>query len=342
VVNPNYLNGAMALTFSYSNANRLVLVQSGGVTLATYAVSALGQRVSKSVSGGTTLFIYDEQGHLIGEYDGTGALIQETIWLEDLPVATLRPTGAGGSPTPINVYYVHADHLGSPRAVTRPSDNAIMWQWDNLDPYGVNAANENPASQGTFHYNLRFPGQYYDAETGTHYNYYRDYDPAAGRYEQSDPIGLAGGMNTFDYGAGDPVGTSDPMGLRTDVTIDPVPPPRWITGLPWWWPGSPANQAYTHAVFKVIDAIVEACTPDPCEKAKSGARGKYNELVNKRLPQYLSGGTRGSDFNHYQAILQAQASLRDYIRQVRLHCKALPEELPEWERVASQPIPILF
>ena len=82
---------------------------------------------------------------------------------------------------------MHADHLGSPRAVTRPSDNAIMWRWDNTDPFGANAANENPAGQGTFKYALRFPGQYYDAETGTHYNYFRDYDPTIGRYEESDP-----------------------------------------------------------------------------------------------------------------------------------------------------------
>ena len=110
----------------------------------------------------------------------TGNLVQETVWLDDLPVATLRPTGAGGTPTPIDLYYVHADHLGSPRAVTRPSDNALMWRWDNIDPFGANAANENPAGQGTFKYALRFPGQYYDAETGTHYNYFRDYDPAMG------------------------------------------------------------------------------------------------------------------------------------------------------------------
>ncbi len=125
----------------------------------------------------TTRYVYDEQGHLIGEYDGAGNLIQETVWLEDLPVATLRPTGATGNPTPINTYYVLADHLGSPRAVVRPSDSAILWRWDNTDPFGNNAANENPSGQGTFKYALRFPGQYFDAETSTHYNYFRDYDP---------------------------------------------------------------------------------------------------------------------------------------------------------------------
>jgi len=212
IVSPTYLNGATALTYTYNNANRMVLVQSSGTTLATYAVNGLGQRVQKVVGTATTRFVYDEQGHLLGEYDDTGKLIQETVWLDDLPVATLRPTGTTGSPTPITTYYVHADHLGSPRAVTRPSDNAMMWRWDNIDPFGANAPNENPAGQGTFKYALRFPGQYYDAETGTHYNYFRDYDPTIGRYEQSDPIGLQGGLNTYVYVANDPVELTDPRG----------------------------------------------------------------------------------------------------------------------------------
>jgi RHS repeat-associated protein len=208
-----YLNGATSLTYTYNNANRLVAIQSSGSPLASYAVSALGQRVSKTVGGLTTLFIYDEQGHLLGEYDGSGNLIQETLWLEDLPVATLRPTGAPGNPTPINTYYVHADHLGSPRAVTRPSDNVLMWQWDNLDPFGANAANESPSGQGTFKYGVRFPGQYYDTETGTNYNYFRDYDPAVGRYIESDPFGLMAGINTYAYVRADPVSAIDPYGL---------------------------------------------------------------------------------------------------------------------------------
>ena len=102
---------------------------------------------------------------------------------------------------------------------------------DNVDPFGNNVANENPTGQGTFKYGLRFPGQYYDAETGTHYNYYRDYDPSIGRYEQSDPIGLRGGSNTYLYVGANPLRWSDRKGLDVDVPIrPPVAPPTDIGG----------------------------------------------------------------------------------------------------------------
>ena len=234
-----YLNGLASVSFAYNNANRLTEVQSGG-TIATYAVNGLGQRVSKTVGVTTTRFVYDEQGRLVGEYDATGQLIQETVWLEDLPIATLRPTGTG-TPTPIAVYYVHADHLGTPRAITRPSDDAVLWRWDNAEPFGNGAANENPSGMGNFRYDLRFPGQYYDAETGLHYNYFRDYDPGIGRYSQSDPIGLSGGLNLYDYVGADPLNYVDPDGQLRCKWVGPILHCEWgtpvnpgIPDLPKW------------------------------------------------------------------------------------------------------------
>jgi len=75
--------------------------------------------------------------------------------------------------------------------------------------------NENPSNLGAFKFDLRYPGQIADAETGTNYNNYRDYRPDGGGYLQSDPIGLGGGINTFAYVKGSPIMFVDPDGLQT-------------------------------------------------------------------------------------------------------------------------------
>jgi YD repeat-containing protein len=113
---------------TYNNANRMKtgrLASTGTDT--NYLYNALGQRIKKS--GGTpgaVLFMYDEVGHLVGEYSSTGTLIQETVWLGDIPIATLRPNGGG-----VDVFYVHTDQLNTPRKVSRPSDNKLRWRWDS-------------------------------------------------------------------------------------------------------------------------------------------------------------------------------------------------------------------
>jgi RHS repeat-associated protein len=194
-------------TFTYNDAGRMISASKGGVTT-TYAINALGQRVRKTTAGNSTYFVYDENGKLVGEYDTAGNPIEETVWFDDVPVAVLIPAGAG-----VSLFYIHADHLNTPRRISRPSDNVIVWRWDG-DPFGTTAADEDPdGDTNLFVYNLRFPGQYLDAETALHYNYFRDYDPYTGRYVESDPIGLLGGVNTYAYAEGDPIGRSDALGL---------------------------------------------------------------------------------------------------------------------------------
>jgi RHS repeat-associated protein len=182
---------------------------SDGTLTTGYVYNALGQRVKKSNGTSTTYFAYDESGHLLGEYDGAGDLIQEIVWLQDMPVASIRPDGVGG----IGIFYIHTDHLNAPRKLTRPSDNVIVWRLDS-DPFGAGTPDQDPDGNSlSVVFNLRFPGQYFDAETGTSYSYFRDYDPVTGRYFESDPIGLEGGINTYAYVGGHPTISIDPFGL---------------------------------------------------------------------------------------------------------------------------------
>ena len=195
------LTGDGPNTYSYNDTGRLASVTTPGGAV-TYRYNALGQRVEKTVGGVTTVFIYDEAGHLLGEYDQNGSLIEEHIWLNNQPIGVITPNG---------LYYVQTDQLGTPRAIT-DVNKQLVWEWQS-DPFGDGAPTENPSGLGTFVYNLRMPGQYYDAETGHDYNYFRDYDPSIGRYIESDPIGLNGGINTYVYVLNDPLGFIDPFGL---------------------------------------------------------------------------------------------------------------------------------
>ncbi|WP_423600909.1 RHS repeat-associated core domain-containing protein [Roseateles sp. MS654] len=192
--------------------------QADGQLVSSNALSAKhapnGLRLQKTaaacVGGATTNFVYDTAGHLIGEYDATGAVIQETIWLGDLPVAVFKP----GSASP---YYVYSDNLGTPRGITN-SGGLLVWSWDG-EPFGASPPVSGPGPQGApFKYGLRFPGQYFDEETGYHHNGWREYIPELGRYAQSDPIGLDGGLNTYAYVHGNPLKFKDPRGL--DVWIE--------------------------------------------------------------------------------------------------------------------------
>jgi RHS repeat-associated protein len=114
--------------------------------------------------------------------------------------------------TEARLYHIHTDHLNTPRVVTDESQR-VIWRWENTEPLGKSPPEEDPDGDGQrFEMPLRFPGQVFDTETGLFYNYFRDYDPQTGRYVQSDPIGLAGGINPYLY-AFDPLRQIDPLGL---------------------------------------------------------------------------------------------------------------------------------
>jgi RHS repeat-associated protein len=202
-----------ATTFAYDAAGRMVSATTGGTTT-TFDLNALGQRVRKTTSSVSTLFVYDESGHLLGEYASTGALIREYVWLNDTPIVVV--TGGPGTP-PFIYWYIHTDHLDAPRSVENSTTGQLVWRWD-FAPFGEFMPDQDPDGDSVlFTLPLRFPGQFYDSETGLHYNYFRDYDPAIGRYVQSDPIGLEGGITTtYGYVNGNPITYRDTLGLRVD------------------------------------------------------------------------------------------------------------------------------
>jgi RHS repeat-associated protein len=101
-----------------------------------------------------------------------------------------------------------------------------VWRWDQQEPFGNNVADENPSGLGAFNLPLRLPGQYFDAETNLHYNYFRNYDPSLGRYEESDPLGLEGGLNTYAYVRSAPLALIDPTGLKVEVRCRTVGDPH--------------------------------------------------------------------------------------------------------------------
>jgi RHS repeat-associated protein len=199
-------------SYTYNARNRLVQVSDSSGVVASYAYNALGQRVNKVAGSADIDFVYDLNGLLLGEY-ANGLLIREYVHGPNGPVAQIESDGS--------VLTLHTDHLGTPRAAT-DANQTVVWRWEGK-PFGESAADEDPdGDMNAVTVNLRFPGQYFDMETGKHYNYFRDYDPSVGRYIQSDPIGLAGGSNTYTYVHGNPTNFVDFYGL--DASLYPKDP----------------------------------------------------------------------------------------------------------------------
>jgi RHS repeat-associated protein len=151
-------------------------------------------------SNSVTHFVYDQGSKLIGEYDAAGVALAEYVYLLNQPLAMTQDN---------EIHYYHIDHLGTPLTLTN-NNQTLAWG-ANYTPFGDASIFENAVRNP-----LRFPGQNFDEETGLHYNYFRDYDAGLGRYLESDPLGLAGGLNVYAYANLNPLNTIDPLGLRSN------------------------------------------------------------------------------------------------------------------------------
>jgi RHS repeat-associated protein len=213
-------------TFTYNQAGRLAEVRQGGVLLASYTYNANGQRSRKTLTAQgaqalglpavalTIVFHYDTSGNLLAETSSSGTPIRTYVWREaasgplaetllDHPVAQIEHANnaalGGSNGTAVEaVLYLRTDELATPREA-RNAAGTVVWSWTSAAFGDTNPAEDPDGNGQRTIVNLRFPGQYADQEAGLHYNWHRSYDPATGRYLESDPIGLAGGWNTYIY-----------------------------------------------------------------------------------------------------------------------------------------------
>jgi len=192
-------------SYTYNLHNRVTSVSQNGSSLAEYMYNGAAQRIKKLTQDETRVFHYDLFGHLIAETDRKGEIQAEYVYLEDHPLAMIcereisereGEKGAAlcfvsqaswGAPfqeelsTEEVIHYFHADHLGTPQILS-DQEGLIAWK-ATYKPFGEAEVNPN----ATVANNFRFPGQYFDKETGLHYNYHRYYEPGTGRYLTPDP-----------------------------------------------------------------------------------------------------------------------------------------------------------
>ncbi len=174
--------------------------QQGFLIRLQYTYDAFGHRLVK-LGSATTIFQYDQSGDLLEQAESTGAPQVDYIYLNGRPVATIQSSNN-------QVVFLHDDHLGTPQAATG-SSQSVVWS-ATYQPFGYTSTRA-----GTIVQNLRLPGQEFEIETGWNHNGFRDYASTLGRYLQSDPIGLGGGLNTYAYVLNNPLAGLDRFGLNT-------------------------------------------------------------------------------------------------------------------------------
>ena len=210
-------------TFAYNKANRLKTVTVAATVRGTYTYNGFEQLISRVITNsgtanGTTYFVHDIYGNIIAELTTAGATVREYIYLPETEIAPTRQSrtqvdlpvavvDAVNTVTPA-LLMVHVDQLNRPVRMTNAAKASV---WDVVyTPWGA-----PHTLTGAQTLNARFPGQWFQLESGLHYNWHRHYDPSLGRYTQPDPLGFVDGPSVYAYAKGSPQGYVDALGLAS-------------------------------------------------------------------------------------------------------------------------------
>jgi RHS repeat-associated protein len=295
------------IALAYNEDSRLASVKnqpkSGGAASYDYFYDAFGQRLQKKQLGNPgveTAYQYDLAGHLTEQRELLGGTSRtDYIYLGDRPIGMITPGGA--------VAYYETGLLDTPQQLTGSGQGAI-WSAD-YQPFGQTRTLVAGTAQ-----NLRLPGQYADAETGYYQNGFRDYDPSLGRYLESDPIGLDGGLNTYAYADGNPITGADPSGLRLLLNGQPIDGPvqGYISNSDDEFSAScPADAQAVDAASNLAGGVTFAAGLIPIVVAELGTEGGQTPLVPAELEgdAAAAAGTRQAAVGAFKTF----ATLKKYL-----------------------------
>jgi RHS repeat-associated protein len=220
-------------TFHYDAEGRLGQVLEEGAVLATYTYDAYGQRVRKTTASGSLYFRYGKNGQLLEEVDAAGGLVRQYIYSEEGDLIALYVAALD------QLLAVHSDFLGAPIFLT-DSDKNVVWS-AKRKPFG-----ETEVTVNTVEFPMRVSNQYFDQETGYHYNGQRYYDPLTARYLRNDPIGLEGGHNTYNFALKNPLKYVDLDGRYAETPLEAISIAIGLTSL-----------VYNASNGNVVDSLID-------------------------------------------------------------------------------------
>jgi RHS repeat-associated protein len=324
-------------------ANNAVFVAPASITLSASATDAVGSIVKVDFYQGATLigsasaspYSFTWTKVAAGSYSLTAVATNDAGM-----TATSAATAITVRSAVAQIYYIHVDHLNTPRLVADATGTTV-WRWDQDEPFGVNVPDENPSGLGAFDLPLRLPGQYFDKEMNLHYNYFRDYDAGTGRYLQGDPIGLRAGVNVYAYVGGRPISIADPVGL-----LDPTGWPVIVEGAAVAGGvaistvaaivGGVAAALYSRPVGQGSDmpspSRIEQSANDPefgicppnCDFWRKWIRNLKRRVLNLLASQSVA---------NQQAAYQSIKSLNKIIDQFNLVCLPNEDKLPDPQKI---------